>query len=135
MRLKKVYIKNLGGYIYIENYRKDNEEEDRAKIYDENMQYLDYIPLEELTKQEYMASIKEYKQAKDINDFIDNCLFYNVYDYSENLEYLLYSILDGQDEECFEELENDLKTLNEKELLTKYMINNIGNYYFYLGDY
>ena len=133
--MKKVYIKSLKGYIYVENYRKNNEEEDRAKIYDSNKHYLDYISLDNRTKKEYLSIIKEYKQTKDINDLIENYLFYNVYDYSENLEYLLYSILDGQDEQCFEELEKDLKTLNEKELLEKYMINNIGNYYFYLGDY
>ena len=133
-KLKKIYIKNLKGFIYVESYNgKNNEESERAKIYDENQNYLDYIPLDQKTKKEYKGILKEYKQVKNIADMIENCLFYNVYDYSENLEYLLYSVLDGQEEEVFEELENDLKTMNEKELVYKYEINRIGDHYFYLG--
>lgn len=133
-KLKKIYIKNLKGFIFVESFKgKHNEEKERAKIYDENQNYLDYIPLNDTTKKEYRGILKEYKQVKNIADMIENCLFYNVYDYSGNLEYLLYSVFDGQEEEVFEELENDLKTMSEKEIIYKYEINRIGDHYFYLG--
>lgn len=134
--MKKIYIKNLKGFIFIEPYNsKHNEEQERAKIYDSNKNYLDYISLDNTTKKEYKNILKEYKQAKDTADMIENILFYNSYDYSQNLEYLLFSILDGQDEEIIEELEKDIKTMTENELIQKYEVNRIGDNYFYLGDY
>ena len=134
--MKKIYIKNLSGFIFVEPYNsKRNEEKERAKIYDSNKNYLDYIPLDNTTKKEYKNILKEYKQVKDTADMIENILFYNSYDYSQNLEYLLFSILDGQDEETIEQLEKDIKTLTENELIYKYEVNRIGDNYFYLGDY
>ena len=121
--MKKIYIKKLKGFIFIESYnQKKNEENGRAKIFDSNKNYIDYISLEETTKKEYNQIVKEYKKIKDISDLIENMLFYNSYDYSPNLEYLLYSILDGQPNEIIDELENDLKTKTENELILKYTI-------------
>lgn len=51
-KLKKIKIKSLNGFIYVEPYSDKNEEEERAKIYDENMQYLDYIYLPSITKKQ-----------------------------------------------------------------------------------
>ena len=135
-KLKKVYIKGLNGYVFVESFNgKHNEERERAKIYDEDMGYLDYISLDNTTKKEYLGIIKEFRKAKDIFDFIENYMFCNVYEFSEDLEYLLTCISENWDEENIIEIKNDLKNLSNKKLVEKYMINRIGDYYFYLGDY
>lgn len=133
-RLKKLYIKALKGNIYIEPYNsKHNEEKDRAKIYDSNHNYLDYIPLNEMSKNEYNHILTMYSLTTGIDDFIENCLFENIYDSSTSIDYLLYSIYDDAENEVIEELDNDIKNLPIKELILKYEINQIGNSYFYIG--
>ena len=115
------------------SYSDKNEEEERAKIYDENMQYLDYIYLPSITKKQYNAIVKGIKNVKSIQELIEERFGVQSYDCSQNLSDLLYSIFDG--EEDIREMERDLMFLSEEEVLEKYAINKIGDYYFYLGDY
>lgn len=132
-KLKKIKIKSLNGFIYVEPYSDKNEEEERAKIYDENMQYLDYIYLPSITKKQYNAIVKGIKNVKSIQELIEERFCVQSYDCSQNLSDLLYSIFDG--EEDIREMERDLMFLSEEEVLEKYAINKIGDYYFYLGNY
>lgn len=133
-KLKKLYIKALKGNIYIEPYdSKHNEEKDRAKIYDSNYNYLDYIPISEMSKNEYKQILTIYSLTTGIDDFIENCLLEKVYDSSTSIDYLLYSIYDDAEIEVIEELDNDIKNLPIEELILKYEINQIGDSYFYIG--
>lgn len=132
-KLKKVKIKALNGFIYVEPYSDKNEEEERAKIYDQNMQYLDYIYLPSITKKQYNSIIKGIKNIKNIQELIEERFCVQRYDCSENLSTLLYGIFD--DEEDIKEMERDLMFLSEEEVLDKYAINKVGDYYFYLGIY
>ena len=133
--MKKHKIKALDGYIYIEDFDgKNNEETDRAKIYDENMAYIDYISLEDLSKNKYNQIITSIINVRDFEDFAER--FAYSYDYSESLEYLLDSIFDNGDttQEEFDELEDCLNTMSEDEIMTKYSINKVGKYYFYIHE-
>ena len=133
--MKKVKIKALNGYIYVESFNgKHNEENDRAKIYDENMAYIDYICLDGVDKKQYKNELKALADAKDFCEFAD-LLGYTSYDFSDNLGYLLASIFDDCDDAEWEEIENKLQTMAEQDILTEYCINRIGNTYFYLGIY
>lgn len=136
-RLKRIFIKSLNGCVYIEPYNsKHNEEQDRAKIYDSNHNYIDYISLDGLTKKRYLQLIKYIKGSENAVAFIVNTTGATSYDLSKNLSDLLYSIIESdQDTESLAELETDLETLSEIELLNKYMINRVGDYYFYIGEY
>lgn len=139
-KLKKIKIKSLNGFLFVEPYSDKNEEEERAKIYDENMQYLDYIYLPSITKKQYNAIIKGIKNVKSIQELIEERFCAQSYDCSQNLADLLYSIFDGEEdieemEEGVREMERDLMFLSEEEVLEKYAINKIGDYYFYLGNY
>mgnify|MGYP004595840365 CR=1 FL=1 len=133
-QLKKL---NLGwGTIYVEPYQNEtNEEQDRSKIYDELGNYLDYISTESITEQEYNNILADYLKTTDIENFIEKGLLVNSYDYDENLEDLLYSIFETscETDEDFELLEKNIKTINEEELITKYCINKIGKWYFFLN--
>lgn len=132
--MKKIKIKALNGYIFVEDY--DNtEESDRVKIYDENMAYLDYISLDGLSKEKYNAILQAYEQSTNVEEFLDG--FYISYGYCESLRNLLKSIFGTGDwtNDDWHELQHDIATLSEKELLDKYMINKVGDYYFYLGEY
>lgn len=140
-RLKKVKIKSLNGFIYVEPYSDKNEEEESAKIYDQNMQYLDYIYLPSITKKQYNSIIKGIKNIKSIQELIEERFCVQSYDCSQNLSDLLYSIFDGEQadieeaEKNIREMERDLMFLSEEEVLDKYAINKVGDYYFYLGIY
>lgn len=134
--MRKYKVKALNGYIYVESYAgKDKAEWDRAKIYDENMGYIDYICLDGTTYKEYKDILDEIRNCKNIEDFIEYTTSETSYDYSESLQYLLESIFDDASDEEFEILENNLKTMTEKELLEEYCINKVGDYYFYVGQY
>lgn len=136
-RLKRIFIKSLNGCVYVESYNgKHNEEKDRAKIYDSNHNYIDYISLDGLTKKRYLKLIKNIKESENIVAFILNTIGATSYDFSKNLSDLLYIIVKSdQDTETLAELETDLETLSETELLNTYMINRVGDYYFYIGEY
>jgi len=131
-KFNKIDIKALHGYIWVEDYG-DTKEIDKAMIYDENMAYLDYISLDDLSKEEYDAMLQEFEQPTSIDDFLDG--FCTSYDYSESLPYLLESIFDTGDctDETWQELQHDIATLSENELVDKYCINRVGDYYFWLG--
>lgn len=128
---------NLGwGTIYVEPYQSEtNEEENRSKIYDELGNYLDYISTESITEEQYNNILADYLKATDIEDFIENGLLVDSYDYDKNLEDLLYSIFETscETDEDFEKLKKNIKTKNEKELMEEYCINKIGKWYFFLN--
>jgi len=133
--MKKLKIKALNGYIYVENYNgKHNEEEDRAKIYDSNKNYLDYISLDGVSKQQYKDELKTLSSAKDFEEFAELLGLFR-YDYSESLEYLMSSIFDNTTQEEFDNMEHDRETMSESDFIQEYMINRVGNTYFYFGDY
>lgn len=135
--MKKLKIKALNGCIYVESFDgKHNEEEDRAKIYDSNKNYLDYISLDGISKQQYKDELKTLSSAKDFEEFAE-LLGQFRYDYSESLEYLMSSIFDTPDysQEEFDNMEHDRETMSESDFIQEYMINRVGNTYFYFGDY
>ena len=86
-----------------------------------------------MSKNEYNQILTMYSLTTGIDDFIENCLFENVYDFSTSIDYLLYSIYDDAESEVIEELDNDIKNLPIEELISKYEINQIGDSYFYIG--
>ena len=133
--MKKLYIPKLNGFVWVETYNGKREEQDRAKIFDENKNYIDYISLDGTSKEKYNRILDIIANSKDIEMFIDNVCGVGSYDYSESLEYLLWSIYDDCDEETANELDHDLEILTEKEIVDKYMLNRIGNTYFYVGEY
>lgn len=139
---RKVFIPKANGYIYVE-YLNKGEEQGRAKIYDSNWNYLDYIPTEEMTKKEYQNIILEMQNAKDMDDFILNCLFWNRFDSSYTIFETIDSVYDndyvGYDDyddckEAIDELTHDYDTLTEKELCNKYDVNRVGNWYMICND-
>lgn len=138
--MRKIKIKALNGCVSVESYGgKDRAkcEWDRAKIYDENMEYIDYICLDGKTYTDYKEIVDCIKNSSNIEFFIEFTTGQTNYDYSESLTHLLESIFDNGDcdNDVWQELQNDIATLREKELLDKYMINKVGDYYFYLGEY
>ena len=56
----------------------------------------------------------------------------NSWDYGTDLNNLLYSIYEDTDNDTFEQLETDIATLNDEQLMSEYCINKIGKWYFYL---
>ena len=135
---KKKMIKvnmSWGGHIYVEPYHcGDNEEENRSKIYDEKGYYLSYIDTEFTTLGQFKEMLKNYKNSKSLENFVKNYLCINSWDYGTDLNNLLYSIYEDTDNDTFEQLETDIATLNEEQLMSEYCINKIGKWYFYL-DY
>lgn len=133
--MRKLKIKALNGFVYVESFNGNkNEENERAKIFDENGEYLDYISLDGISKQQYKNELKALSSAKDFEEFAELLGQYS-YDYSESLEYLMSSIFDDTTQEEFDKMEQDRETMNENIFMQEYMINRIGNTYFYLGEY
>lgn len=130
--MKKLKIPKLHGFVWVESFNgKKNEEEDRAKIYDENGEYIDYICLDGVDKKQYKNELKALVKAKDFEEFAD-LLGVCRYDYSESLEYLMSSLYDNTTQEEFDNMEAERETLKEIDFLQKYAINRIGNTYFYI---
>lgn len=138
----KVELKELGGYVYVEKFRK-GEEENRSKIFDENMIYLDYIDTEHLTQRGFNKIIENMKQQEHISDFLTKGLNWEYFTYSIFLEEVVDEIFRysyenyGKDIFCKEEIdqiENDLKILSKSQFCSKYGINKIGMYFLFLQD-
>ena len=129
-------IKALDGWIFIQGYNEPKEEWDRAKIFDSNKAYLDYITLDGRTEEDYVEVVLRLANSANIESFIEYLTGSDRYDYSESLEYLIADLYDDCDttQEEYDLVMKDLAELSERELLDKYCINRVGKYYFYIGD-
>lgn len=134
-------FKNFKGTIWIESYD-DHIEPERCDIYDEYQNYIDYINIENMTKEEYDKYIDDLLNVKNIEQFIRQFCYTN-YDYTDDRLDLMYKIYDeerqSEDYDTYskaimDELRNDDEKLNNVEFCDKYLINKIGKYYFYMGD-
>lgn len=134
-------FKNFKGTIWVESYD-DHIEPERCDIYDEYQNYIDYINVENMTKEEYDKYIDDLLNAKNIEQFIKH-FCYPSYEYSDDRLDLMYKIYDeerqNEDHDTYskaimDELRNDDETLSNVEFCDKYLINKIGKYYFYMGD-
>lgn len=133
-QLKKLNLK--WGTIYVEPYQsKTNEEENRSKIYDEFGNYIDYINTEHITEKQYNDILCEHLLSKGVEDFIENGLLIDSYDYCENLIDLLDCVFGStfETDEDFEQYQKDIETKSEEELMEKYYINKIGKWYIFLN--
>ena len=74
--LKLINNKNINGKFYIENFD-EREEEDRAKIYDSDENYLDYLPLDQIDvddtpiEEQYNNYIEMLEGFKTIEEMMD----------------------------------------------------------------
>ena len=74
-------INTKWGKIYIEDYEFDRhkpyqrEEEDRIKLFDSDQRYLDYYDAD-MTHEEYDDIIDGIENAKEIDDFLYEYIFY-----------------------------------------------------------
>ena len=74
-------INTKWGKIYIEDYEFDRhkpyqrEEEDRIKLFDSDKNYLDYYDAD-MTREEYDDIIDGIENAKEIDDFLYEYIFY-----------------------------------------------------------
>lgn len=134
-------FKNFKGTIWVERYD-DHIEPERCDIYDEYQNYIDYINVENMTKEEYDKYIDDLLNAKNIEQFIKHFCYTN-YDYADDRLDLMYKIYDeerqNEDHDTYskaiiDELRNDDEKLSDVEFCDKYLINKIGKYYFYMGD-
>ena len=134
-------FKNFKGTIWVESYD-DHIEPEQCDIYDEYQNYVDYINVEFMTKEEYDRYIDDLLNAKNIEQFIRQFCYTN-YDYADDRLDLMYKIYDeerqSEDHDTYskaimDELRNDDEKLNDVEFCDKYLINKIGKYYFYMGE-
>lgn len=139
---RKVFIPKANGYIYVE-YLNKGEEQGRAKIYDSNWNYLDYIATNEMTKEQYQNIILGMQNAKNDLDFIQYYLCWNSFDCANTIFEAIDSAYDndyvGYDDyddckETIDELTHDYDTLTEKELCDKYDVNRVGNWFMICND-
>lgn len=133
--LTKHYFDNFNGFIYIEDYD-DHEEYDRCKIYDENKQYIDYIPLQD-GEEDYTNYIHCLLSVRDEFAFFE--WFCDSYDYDKDPYDLMinayYADIENGDDldyinEELEQLDHDIDFMTMQEFIKVYDINKIGNYYF-----
>ena len=136
----KVNLKN-GGCVYVEPFN-DGEETDRRKIYDGNMNYLDYISLEwgdeDCDFARYNEIIRYFETMEDIHNYL-GCLFPHGYTCGHGIDdfidqYIQDLVLDYTPEELEDrekELHEELDRYGEQQFCAEHMINRIGNLYFY----
>lgn len=136
-KYNKVSLK-CGGCVYVEPF--DNgEEDDRRKIYDENMNYLDYIDIsfeEDFAKAHYYNEILYFKNLEDIHNYLGAVLM--SYTCGNTIEELIENVADDKATDYTpEELQEELDTMyeyleqyGEQQFCTEYLINKVGDYYF-----
>lgn len=138
---KKYDFKNFNGSIYVEDYE-NSIEPDRCDILDEYENYIDYIDLNGMTKNDYLKYVDDLLSSKSIVDFIKKFSHREYFCDSDRLSlaFIVYRTdYENEDEDMFskvfmDDIRNDDKTLTDKDFCDKYMFNKIGNIYFYLGD-
>ena len=133
--MKKIEFKKFKGHFLIEEYNK-GEEKSRAKIYDENMQYLDYIDTETITQKEYNSELELLQDMENEESFFD--YFCQSYDFGNTPQEILTTYCDdialgnGFEETAEErqEITTSIENMTNEELCKEYDINKIGNMYF-----
>ena len=132
----KVELK-CGGFIFIEPFD-DHEEEDRCKIYDEHMNYWDYVDVggdEILAHARYDKYIEYFEYLEDVHNYLGAVLY--SYTCGNTIEDLIDNICQDNvlyytDEEIEEEKQQMLDYLEnngEKDFCSNYLINKIGGIY------
>ena len=139
--MNKVNLK-CGGFVYIEPFG-EGEEDDRCKIYDDNMNYWDYIDVggeEILAHARYDEQLKYFEQLEDIHNYLGAVLY--SYTCGKTIEDLidnvcLDDVLYYTDEEIEEEKQQMLDYLEkhgEEAFCTNYLINKIGGLFISYED-
>lgn len=115
---KLTEIKTSYGVLYVEHIDKRDEYE-RIKIYDSNMNYLDYRTCYCISaKIVYNALIKDIQNAKNVEDLLDNVLFTEYFSISTSV-LTICNLLNSM---CGV---NDYKT--EADILTNEWVNKVGD--------
>lgn len=140
--LQECKFANFEGRIFIEPYE-DHEEEDRCKIYDEYEGYIDYIPIEFLSKDEYNLYVSQLLTTNTIGNFIKRLKYRNCLRSKDRYGLMCALYKDDFEREdvdlyskaIIDELRDDDENLSDRQFCEKYMLNKIGDTYFYLGDF
>lgn len=134
--MNKINLK-CGGHIFVEPFD-DHEEEDRCKIYDEHMNYWDYIDIggdEILAHARYDEQIKYFEELEDIHNYLGAVLY--SYTCGKTIEDLIDNVCqDAVLYNTYEEIEEEkqqmldyLENNGEKDFCSNYLINKIGGIY------
>ena len=120
-------IETKFGVFYIEDFN-SREEDARVKLYDSNVNYLDYLPIEsgiDETEEEqydgYLSMLETFETAEDLMDWLV-CQYEFVGTKDETIKYL------------HEELNWELPSEDYNPLDNEW-INRIGNYYIVVCEY
>ncbi len=133
--MKKFEFKNFKGYFFVEKYNK-GEEKSRAKIYDENMQYLDYIDTETITQKEYNSELELLQNMENEESFFD--YFCQSYVFGNTPQEILQMYWDditfgngvAETEKERKGIATSIENMINEKLCKEYDINKIGNMYF-----
>lgn len=136
-KYNKVELK-CGGCVYVEPFD-DGEEDDRRKIYDENMNFLDYIYVsydEDFARAHYDKEIEYFEELEDMHNYLGAVL--RSYTCGNSIEDIINNICEDNvlyytPEELEEEKQQMLDFLDlngEQHFCAEYMINKIGDCYF-----
>lgn len=134
----KVELK-CGGHIFVEPFD-DHEEEDRCKLYDEYMNYWDYIDVggdEILAHARYDEYVKYFEELEDIHNYLGVVLC--SYTCGNTIEDLIDNMCDDmtlyytddelEDEQC--QMLTYLEKCGEELFCREYCVAKIGNLYVY----
>ena len=120
--MEKVYLPKLDCYLSYD--RPDND--DRINFYDDNLELLDCIYCDDEELKEYIEHLKETDDI--VNLFAEFC---GSFDWGNSIKECLYNYIDSLEyEDEREDVEKDIKELDEPKLLEMYDINKIGKTYF-----
>lgn len=137
--MNKINLKN-GGFVYIEP-KNDVEEDDRCKIYDEYMGYIDYISRDVVDfDKDYAEEIKYWENLESPLDYFTT--YFRSVTWGTTIEDLieefaqenvLYYTPEELEQEI-QELREELATKGEQSFCANHLINKIGGYYIYYED-
>jgi hypothetical protein len=145
-------IKTKFGVIYIEDLEYDHhrptmrEEEDRIKIFDSDMRYMDYWSMETLYEQADMTNqsleavyeeiIKRYERADSLDAICPDIRYEN----TDIEKFVLFMVVDGSLEVRESHVIDAMFSPNSRETLLSFIkdhewVNRIGNYYLAIEEY
>lgn len=138
--MKKINLK-CGGFVYIEPFG-EGEEDDRHKIYDEYMTYIDYIPCiydEEFEHARYDKMVEFFKDCSDFINYlsiITNFGFVTADNPLDLMRKMLERVNDESEPlvEIYEEFLRYLQLNGEERACQHYGLCKIGRIYFYMED-
>lgn len=129
-KMEELYLPNFKTFIYFDRPDKD----ERVNFYDERKELLDCFYKNDNDLKELLCYIQGIRDGVDLFS-----LFCDSFDYGNSIKEILIMELEvesnGGFDDCINEIKKDIEniknlTFDEKELLDKYDINKIGNWYF-----